>query len=159
MRISILSLALLLIIGVLPATLAADYKDWVAQGYRWSSVSGLHAYRNKDDAKNERSRREKKSVSEEVRYAYYLRPGKVVLVVATDAADGLSEIRMGGITSDLWTATKNLSMRPVKNAVGKIETPETAGIMLPTASATPGVSSNARSGATLGPSPSSKSSK
>jgi hypothetical protein len=158
MRIPILSLALFLIIGVLPATLAADYKDWAAQGYRWSSVSGLHAYRNKDDAKNERSR-EKNSVSEKVRYAYYLRPGKIVLVISTDTADGLSEIRMGGITADLWTATKNLSTRPVKNAVGKIETPETAGIMLPTASATPGVSSNARSGATLGPSPSSKSSK
>jgi len=138
MRIPTLSLALLLIVGVLPATLAADYKDWVAKGYRWSSVGGLHAYRNKDDAKNERSRRENKSVSEEVRYAYYLRPGKIVFVVATDAADGLSQIRMGGISSDLWTQTKYLSTRPVKNAVGKIETPETAGIMLPAASGTPG---------------------
>jgi hypothetical protein len=159
MRIPILSLALFLIINVLPASLAADYKDWVAQGYRWSSVSGLHAYRNKDDAKNERSRREKKSVSEEVRYAYYLRPGKIVLVVATDAADGLSQIRMGGISSDLWTPTKYLSTRPVKNVVGKIETPEMAGIMLPAASATPGLSSGSRSAATLGPSPGSKSSK
>ena len=159
MRIPILSLALLLIVGVLQATLAADYKDWAAQGYRWSLVSGLHAYRNKDDAKNERSRRENKSVSEEVRYAYYLRPGKIVFVVATDAADGLSQIRMGGISSDLWTPTKYLTTRPVKNAVGKIETPETAGIMLPTASATPGQSSGSRSAATLGPSPSNKSSK
>jgi hypothetical protein len=159
MKVRILSLAILVFVGILSAAFAADYKDWVAQGYRWSSVSGLHAYRKKDDAKNERSRREKSSVSEKVRYAYYLRPGKIVLVISTDTADGLSEIRMGGITADLWTATKNLSTRPVKNAVGKIETPETAGIMLPTASATPGVSSNARSGATLGPSPSSKSSK
>ena len=158
MRILILSLGLFLVIGVLPATLGADYKDWVAQGYRWSTVSGLHAYRNKDDAKNERSRREKKSVSEEVRYAYYLRPGKVVLVVATDAADGLSQIRMGGISSDLWTPTKYLSTRPVKNSVGKIETPDMAGI-LPITSATPALGSNARPPATLGPSPSSKSSK
>jgi hypothetical protein len=144
MRIPILSLALLLVIGVLPTTFAADYKDWAAKGYRWSTVSGLHAYRNKDDAKNERSRREKKSVSEEVRYAYYLRPGKIVLVVATDAADGLSQIRMGGIASELWTPTKYLSRSPVKNAVGKIETPEMAGIMLPSASATPGLSSGGR---------------
>src|ERR1700751_4389331 len=136
MRIPILSLTLFLIIGALPAALAADYKDWVAQGYRWSSVGGLHAYRNKDDAKNERSRREKKSVSEEVRYAYYLRPGKVVLVVATDATDGLSQIRMGGISSDLWTPTKYLSTRPIKNSVGKIETPDMSGI-LPITSATP----------------------
>src|ERR1700739_3209148 len=140
MRIPILSLALFLIINVLPALLAADYKDWVAQGYRWSSVSGLHAYRNTDDAKNERSRREKKSVSEGVRYAYYLKPGKVVLVVATDATDGLSQIRMGGISSDLWTPTKYLSTRPIKNSVGKIETPDMSGI-LPITSATPSKSS------------------
>src|ERR1700748_1481983 len=159
MRIPILSLALFLIIGALPATLAADYKEWVAQGYRWSSVSGLHAYLSKDDAKKERSRHDKSSVSEKVRYAYYLRPGKIVLVIGTDTADGLSEIRMGGITSDLWTATKNLSMRPVKNAVGKIETPETAGIMLPTASATPGLSSGGREAAPLGASPRSTSAK
>src|SRR5246500_5759137 len=140
MKIPILRLALLLTIGVLPAILAADNKDWVAQGYRWSSVGGLHAYRNKDDAKNERARREKKSVSEEVRYAYYLRPGKVVLVVATDAANGLSQIRMGGISSDLWTPTKYLSTRPIKNSVGKIETPDMSGI-LPITSATPSKSS------------------
>jgi hypothetical protein len=142
MRIPILSLALLVIIGILPAASAADYKDWVAKGYRWSLVSGLHAYRNKDDAKNDRSRREKKSVSEGVRYAYYLRPGKVVLVVGTDTADGLSQIRMGGISSDLWTATKNLSTRPVKNAVGKIETPDMSGI-LPITSPTPALGSSA----------------
>jgi hypothetical protein len=159
MKVWILSLAVLIVVGILSAAFAADYKEWVAQGYRWSSVSGLHAYRNKDDAKNERSRRENKSVSEEVRYAYYLRPGKIVFVVATDAADGLSQIRMGGISSDLWTPTKYLSTRPVKNVVGKIETPETAGIMLPMASATPGLRSGSRSAATLGPSPSSKSSK
>jgi hypothetical protein len=159
MRIPILSLTLFLIIGALPAALAADYKDWVAQGYRWSSVGGLHAYRNKDDAKNERSRREKKSVSEEVRYAYYLRPGKVVLVVATDATDGLSQIRMGGISSDLWTPTKYLSTRPIKNSVGKIETPDMSGIILPTTSATPGLSSGARPAANVSPFPTSKSSK
>ena len=156
MKVPILSLAVLIIAGIQSAAFAADYKEWVAQGYRWSSVGGLHAYLSKEDAKKERSRRDKSSVSEKVRYAYYLRPGKIVLVIGTDPADGLSEIRMGGITSNLWTATRNLSMSPVKNAVGKIETPETAGIMLPTASATPGVSSGGRQAATLGPSPSSK---
>jgi len=156
MKIPILSLAILVVLGILPAALGDDYKGWAAQGYRWSSVSGLHAYRNKDDAKNERSRREKKSVSEEVRYAYYLRPGKVVLVVATDAADGLSQIRMGGIASDLWTPTKYLSTHPIKNSVGKIETPGMAGI-LPVTSPTPGPGSNANSATTLGPSPNSKS--
>ena len=136
MRIPVLSLAVLGIVLIRPAILVADQKDWVAQGYRWSRVSGLHAYISKDDAKNERARADKKSLSEKIRYAYYLRPGKIVLVVATDDATGLSQIRMGGIASELWTATKNLSMRPVKNSVGKIETPEMAGI-LPISSATP----------------------
>ena len=136
MRIPLLSLAVLLIVGMLPATLAADYKDWVAKGYRWSLASGLHAYVSKDDAKNERSRHGG-SLSEKIRYAYYLRPGKLVLLVQTDAAAGLSQIRMGGITSDLWTPTKYLSTRPVKNSVGKVETPEMAGILLPNPSATP----------------------
>ncbi|MBV8273720.1 MAG: hypothetical protein JO170_00460 [Verrucomicrobia bacterium] len=135
MNVRILLLAVLAVVGTPPTAFAADYKDWAAQGYRWSLVSGLHAYKSKDDAKNERSR-ERSSVSEKVRYAYYLRPGKLVLVVATDTADGLSEIRMGGIASDLWTATKNLSTRPVKNSVGKIETPEMAGI-LPVTTGTP----------------------
>jgi hypothetical protein len=157
MKITILSLAILAFLGI-PPGLADDYQGWAAQGYRWSSVGGLHAYRNKDDAKNERSRREKKSVSEEVRYAYYLRPGKVVLVIGTDAADGLSQIRMGGIASDLWTPTKYLSKRPVRNSVGKIETPGMAGI-LPIPSATPALGANTGSATTLGPSPSSKSSK
>jgi hypothetical protein len=129
MRILILSLAVLAIVEAPSAAFAGDYQDWVAQGYRWSRVSGLHAYISKEDAKNERSRGDRSSVSEKVRYAYYLRPGKLVLVVGTDVADGLSQIRMGGITSDLWTANKYLSKRPVKNSVGKIETPEMAGIL------------------------------
>jgi hypothetical protein len=158
MKIPILFLAIVAVLGIPPAALGDDYKGWVAQGYRWSVVSGLHAYRSKDDAKNERSRREKKSVSEEVRYAYYLRPGKVVLVVATDTADGLSQIRMGGISSDLWTPTKYLSTHPVKNSVGKIETPGMAGI-LPVTSPTPAIGANPSSATSLGPSPSGKSAK
>jgi hypothetical protein len=158
MKIQILSLALLAVVGILPAALAADYQEWVAQGYRWSLVSGLHAYRSKDDAKDERSRREKSSVSEKLQYAYYMRPGKCVLVIAADPAAGLSQIRMGGIASDLWTATKNLSTRPVKNSVGKIETPDMAGI-LPIAAGTPALGTNIRSAASASPSPSSKSSR
>jgi hypothetical protein len=157
MKIPTLFLAVLAIAGALATTRAAGDKDWAAKGYRWSLVSGPYAYISKDDAKNDRSRRDKKSVSETIRHAYYLRPGKVVLVIATDAAAGLTQIRMGGIGSDLWTATKNLSTRPVKNSVGKIETPETAGILIPTT--TQGLSSSAGASPTAGVQPSSKSSK
>jgi hypothetical protein len=87
-------------------SLANDYSDWIAKGYRWSAVWRPYAYLTKEDTKNERSRPGSKSVSETIGRAYYLRPGKVVLVVETDAASGLSKIRMGGKASDLWTAIK-----------------------------------------------------
>ena len=123
-------------IELVPTSLASDYTDWVAKGYRWSLVNGPYAYTSEEDAKKEFSRPAKKPISEKIHQAYYLRPGKVVFVVGADDTAGLSKIRIGGVVSDLWTATKNLSTRPVKNAVGKIETPEMAGA-LPIRTATP----------------------
>ena len=136
MKLSNFSSVALAAIGIASATFAADYSDWVAKGYRWSAVNGPHAYFKKEDAKNERLHVRNKPVSEVIGRAYYLRRGKVVLVVETEAASGLSRIRMGGVTSDLWTPTKNLSTRPLRNTVGIIETPDMAGI-LPISSATP----------------------
>jgi hypothetical protein len=37
---------------------------------------------------------------------------------------------MAGIPKELWTQTKFLSKRPVENAFGVIETPETSGLIL-----------------------------
>jgi hypothetical protein len=152
MKLPNLSLAILAMIGVASTSLADDYADWVAKGYRWSVVGGPHAYIKKENAKNEGSRFARKSVNETIGHAYYLRPGKLVLVVETDAASGLSKIRMGGIASDLWTPTKNLSTRPVRNTLGKIETPDTAGIR-PILAATPTPASNAKPAAPVSPSP------
>ncbi len=45
-------------------------------------------------------------------------------MVQEDAASGGSQI-MPGITKDLWTHTKFLSGRPIKDAYGAIESPET----------------------------------
>ena len=112
---------------------------------------GPHAYIKKEDAKNERLHGGS-SVSEVIGRAYYLRRGKVVLVVETEAASGLSKIRMGGATSDLWTPTKNLSTRPLRNTVGVFETPDMAGV-LPISSATPRPGANAKPAASLSPSP------
>jgi hypothetical protein len=141
----------LAMLGLLSTSFAADYADWVAKGYRWSAVKGPHAYIKKEDAKNERLHGSSK-VSEVIGRAYYLRRGKVVLVVETEAASGLSKIRMGGVASDLWTPTKNLSTRPLRNTVGVIETPDMAGI-LPISSATPRPGTNAKPAASLSPSP------
>lgn len=124
MKLPILSLAVLAIVVFASTSLAADYADWVAKGYRWSAVHGRVAYVTKEEAKSASSR----SKSDSLGHGYYLRPGKLVLVLETDAASGLSRIRMNGAASPLWTATKNLSIRPVENARGVIESPESTGL-------------------------------
>ena len=41
---------------------------------------------------------------------------------------GMAQIRMAGINIDLWTFSKFLSKRPIKDAYAEIETPETSGL-------------------------------
>jgi hypothetical protein len=53
-----------------------------------------------------------------------------VKVVREDVTSGLALIRMAGIPKELWTQTKFLSKRPVENAFGVVETPETSGLIL-----------------------------
>jgi hypothetical protein len=142
--------AVLAMVGLASTSLAADYSDWVAKGYRWSVVNGPYAYKTKEDAKNGGSRFARMSLSEIVDHAYFLRPGKLVLVVETDAASGLSKIRIGGVTSDLWTPTENLSTRPIMDTLGMTETPDMAGV-LTISSATPSPGSSAA--ASVSPSP------
>jgi hypothetical protein len=124
MKLSNFSLALVMMVGLASASLAADYADWVAKGYRWSAVHGRVAFVKKEEAMSAGN----KSKSDSTGHGYYLRPGKLVLVLETDDASGLSRIRMNGAASPLWTATKNLSSRPVKNARGVIESPESTGL-------------------------------
>jgi hypothetical protein len=125
MKLPILSSTVLALVGFASTSLATDYADWVAEGYRWSVVHGRHAYVSKEEARKESG---SKSKSDLAGHGYYLRPGKLVLVLETDAASGLSRIRMNGAASPLWTASKNLSSRPVKNARGVIETPDSTGL-------------------------------
>jgi hypothetical protein len=146
--------AVMAIVGLASTSLAADYAEWVAKGYRWSLINGPYAYVTKEDAKNGGSRFVGKSVSETIDHAYYLRPGKVVLVVETEPGSGLSKIRMGGVVEDLWTATRNLSRRPLADMLGTIETPDTQGI-LAISSATPSPGSSAAP-ASVSPSPTAK---
>ena len=89
-----LPLAVLAVVALASTGLAADYAGWAPKGYRWSRVGGPYAYLAKQDAK--KGLRPGKSESEVARRAYYLRPGKVILVVETDAASGLFKIRIGG---------------------------------------------------------------
>jgi hypothetical protein len=135
------------ILTILAATAAAialtssaqddKISDLVAKGYRWATADGLYACVSKDDVRrmvnNPGDEVELKMV-EEVK-AYFLIPGTIVQVIADDPSSGLSQIRMAGITVDLWTLTKFLSKQAVKDTYGVIETPETSGL-IPTAAST-----------------------
>ena len=63
--------------------------------------------------------------------AYYLIPGTLARVIQDDHADGMSEIRLAGITRPLWTYTKYLSARPIDDTYGTVETPDNAGLVDP----------------------------
>jgi len=111
--------------GLVSAGLAANYDDLIRQGYRWVAVDGPLACVSKDDL---RQMVEKPSdeltlkMVEEVR-AYYLIRGSVVRVVLEEKSSGLSQISIPGITQNLWTASKFLTKQPIRDIIGRIETP------------------------------------
>ena len=110
------------------------YDDLVAKGYRWATVDGLYACVSKDDVRrvvNNPSDEVELRLMEQVK-AYFLTPGTIVQVTEEDTGSGMSKIRMAGITVDLWTLTRFLSKRAIKDTYGVIETPETSGL-IPTA--------------------------
>jgi len=119
--------------------------------YRWIVVDGPYACPSKEDlrriAKHYTDETELQMVDE--RRAYYLVEGTIVKLVQEDSSSGMSQIRLGGITRDLWTCTKFLSKRPVTDPYGSIETPETSGLVSAQATGTSDV--RERSGATPAP--------
>ena len=109
----------------------ASYDHLPANGYRWVIVDGPYACPSRDDL-----RQITKNCTEETQLqmikqhrAYYLIRGDIVKLVREDAASGISLIRVPGIAVDLLTLNKFLSRRPIKNAFGIVETPETSGLI------------------------------
>ena len=49
---------------------------------------------------------------------------------------GMSEILLAGITRSLWTYTRFLSARPIRDTYGTVETPDNAGLVDPSDTAT-----------------------
>jgi hypothetical protein len=68
--------------------------------------------------------------------AYYLIPGTLARVTQDDHANGMSEILLAGITRSLWTYTRFLSARPIRDTYGTVETPDNAGLVDPSDTAT-----------------------
>jgi hypothetical protein len=111
--------------------LALDYKNLVADGYRWVSIDGPYACPVKEDlSRMTRNASDTNEIHmiEQVR-AYCLIQGALVKVMQEDRNSGMARIRMAGIKSDLWTYIKFLSSRPIKNTYAVIETPETSGLV------------------------------
>jgi hypothetical protein len=117
-------------VGMASTVLARNYKDLVAEGYRWVSIDGPYACPAKADLhriNKDTSDINELHMVEEVR-AFYLIQGALVKVVQEDGSTGMAQIRTAGINSDLWTYKKFLSRFPIKDAYAVIETPETSGL-------------------------------
>jgi hypothetical protein len=124
-----LSIAALLI-GMQTAALSSNnYKDLVAEGYRWVNTDGPYASKFKDDAQRLSKNPTRDAELRILRAggAYYLIEGRIVRVVQTDESTGMAEIQTARLVPTLWTSAKFLSKRPIRDAYSRIETPDTIG--------------------------------
>jgi hypothetical protein len=119
-------------LGLTGTVLGGDnYSVLAAQGYRWVTIDGPYACITEQDAKRIAAHHTdaiELQVVENIE-CYYLIPGAIVQVIKEDPAHGISEIRLGSITRSLWTYSRFLSRRPVKDTYGVIETPEKSGLV------------------------------
>ena len=108
-------------------------KDLVANGYRWVTVNGPYACVTELEVRqitSDHTDLKELHMVENLR-AYYLIPGTLARVIQDDHANGMSEILLTGITRPLWTYTKFLSARPIRDTYGTVETPDNAGLVDP----------------------------
>ena len=123
-------------IALTPAALADKYDDLAGKGYRWVTVDGPYGYFSRDDLRQFAQQRGKEfELIEQIR-TYYLIPGTVVRVIQKDAGSGMSQIQLDGVRRPLWTLSKFLSVRPITDLDGKIETPFEPGTTLNNATGT-----------------------
>ena len=108
-------------------------KDLVTNGYRWVTVNGPYACVTELEVRqitSDHTDLKELHMVENLR-AYYLIPGTLARVIQDDHANGMSEILLAGITRPLWTYTKFLSARPIRDTCGTVETPDNAGLVDP----------------------------
>jgi hypothetical protein len=127
----ILCAVVIAVMSLASSGFADKYEDLVAKGFRWATADGPYAAVSKEDAirvASHLSDSEILKMVEEVK-VFYLITGTIVQVIGEDKKDGLSEIRIAGITSNLWTMSSFLTKRPIKDTYGVVETPETSGLI------------------------------
>ena len=116
-------LSLAAAVGLESGALAAPYDGLSVKGYRWVTIDGPYACPSKHDLRLIIKHRADETVIERLT-AYYLTEGAIVQLVQEDAAAGMSKIHSADIGPDVWTLTKFLSKRPIKNIDGEIEVPQ-----------------------------------
>jgi hypothetical protein len=94
-------------------------------------VDGPYACPSKDDLRElsrHRTDLTELRMVQEVR-TYYLIRGAIVQVVQADAASGMSQIHVPGHPRLVWTLTRFLSRKPIRDTLGVVETPTTSNMM------------------------------
>jgi len=141
----------IIVFGLASTALSLNDARLAADEYRWILVDGPYACPSQEDLRqitqHHTDETELQMVGE--LRAYYLIAGTIAQLVQEDSASGMSQIHLEGITRDLWTCTRFLSKRPVKDPYGVVETPETFGL---SAQVTSTSDTRERSGATPAPS-------
>jgi hypothetical protein len=109
---------------------ASDYSSLVDRGYRWVSVNGPYACHTEPGAEQltkGRADARDPNVVQNI-WCYYLLPGTIVQIMKEDRARGMSQMRLAGVPTLLWTSSRFLSRRPIQDLYGMIETPESSGL-------------------------------
>jgi hypothetical protein len=119
-------------LGLASTVLGGDhYSALAAQGYRWVTINGPYACNTEPGAERIVARHTdvtELQVVENIE-CYYLIRGAIVQVIKEDPARRMSQMRFGSIITPLWTYTRFLSKRPIKDTYGVIETPQNAGLI------------------------------
>ena len=104
-----------------------------AKGYRWVTVNGPYACATEQGLRKIANNRTDLAELQMLQDggAYYLIPGTLVRVIQDDPANAMSRILLGGIERPLWTYTKFLTGRPIRDIYGIVETPDNAGLIDP----------------------------
>ena len=118
-------------LGLTGTVFADNYAALLAKGYRWVTIHGPYACTSEQGVRRITSNRTEATemLMVAAQQAYYLIPGTIVQILKEDPAAGMSQIRLGGLTTPLWTYTRFLSRHPIEDIYGTIETPENSGLI------------------------------
>ena len=124
---SIIAIAL----GLTGTVFADNHAVLAARGYRWVTVHGPYACTSEEGVRQITAHPTDATELQMVQsqQAYYLIPGTIVEILKEDPAVGMSQIRLGGLTTPLWTYARFLSQHPIQDIYGTIETPENSGLI------------------------------